>query len=214
MEAQNRILEIMEAQNAAGSDVALGSKTDSKSSATDTTSVSAISILKEISYLLQTNIIAMSKKYAASTSFTRPNDTTAYAVGDVVGTNAATNIEFTNMGVIGEDIFITVAKLRIDVAAIPSGMGSFRLHLFNVAPTAIADNAAFNLIAADRSKYIGYIDLDTTVDLGDTLFNFISNINIQATLVSTSLFGVLETRAVYTPTSQAVKTVTLKAVGA
>ena len=161
-----------------------------------------------------TGIIAKSKVYSSIQGFTRPNDTNAYSAGDVVGTSPGANIEFTNMGISGEDVFITSAKLRIDVSAIPSGMGSFRLHLFNAAPTAIDDNSPFNLIAADRTKYIDYIDIDTPNDLGDTLFISVNNVNIQTTLVSTSLYGVLETRAAYTPTAQVVKAIKLKAVGA
>ena len=160
------------------------------------------------------NIVAKSKVYSAYPSFTRPNDTNSYSAGDVVGTSPGANIEFTNMGVIGEDVFITSVKLRIDVSSIPSGMGSFRLHLFNAAPTAIDDNSPFNLIAADRTKYIDFIDLDTPNDFGDTLFISANNVNIQTTLVSTSIFGVLETRAAYTPTAQAAKAIKMKAVGA
>jgi hypothetical protein len=154
---------------------------------------------------------------AASTATqTRPANTTAYAANDVVGTDAATNMTFADIITQPGGVFTVLsADLRVDVAAIPAGMAGFRLHLYNAAPTAITDNLAFNLIAADRAKYLGSIMLNAPVDLGDTLFSHTDGINFTAKLAagSTTVYGVLETLTAYTPTSAAVKTVKLNAVG-
>ena len=151
-------------------------------------------------------------------SHTRPNDTTAYAALDVLGTTVTGTLTFANVlppNVAGCGFIVTGVWMRIDVAAIPSTMGGLRLHMFNAAPADIADNAAFNVPAADRTKYLGYIDIDLPLDLGDTLYIEMNNVNFQRRLAagSTTLYGVLQTLAAYTPTAQAVKTIGLEVVG-
>ena len=147
-----------------------------------------------------------------SVSQTRPNDTTAYAALDVVGQGPAANIVFSNIVADEGGAFVIFgARLRIDVAAVPAGMSNFRLHLYNAAPTAIADNAAYNLPAADRAKYLGYVEISGLLDIGDTLWAETDNINFTGKLAaaSTTLYGILQTVAAYTPTASVVKTVTL-----
>lgn len=149
-----------------------------------------------------------------SSSTTRPNDTTAYTALDVVGTSPVTNIEFANVtGVAGSSVIVTGVALRIDVNAVPSGMTGFRLHLYDSEPTAIADNSAFNLPSGDRSKYIGYIDIDTPIDMGDTLYIENLNVNKQVKTVTTSIYGILQTMGAFTPSAQTVKTIKLRVVG-
>lgn len=147
---------------------------------------------------------------AVSKTTTRPANTTAYSVGDVVGEDPAANLVFNNVSsVSGATVIITGASLQARVGTTPSGYGNFRLHLYNQAPTAIVDNAAFNLPSGDRSKYLGYIEFETPEDLGDTLWSRVNNINMQAELSTTSLFGILETRSAFTPSSGAEKELTL-----
>jgi hypothetical protein len=153
----------------------------------------------------------------SSASFTRPATTPTYSVGDVVGTNPATNLTFDNVSnVVGGCVFITTASLEIDAAAVISGMSNFRLHLFNAAPTAIADDAAFNLIAADRYKYLGYIELPTPSDIGDTLWGETSGINkqIQLATASTTIYGVLTTNGSYAAVASTISKITLNTIGA
>lgn len=152
-----------------------------------------------------------SPSFISSASMTRPADTTPYTAGDVVGPAVTANLEFANCGGInGAALLITGAMLRIDVNAVPSGMVSFRLHLYNAAPTALADNAVFNLIEADRAKYLGFLVIQDPVDMGDTLWGQSDNINIKRSLgAGTTLYGVLQTVGGYTPASATVKTVTI-----
>jgi hypothetical protein len=82
-------------------------------------------------------------------------------------------------------------------------MGAFRLHLYMESPTAILDNAAFDLVSGDVGKYAGYIDLATPQDFGSIL---VTQADYPGTLIklaagSTSLFAELETRVAYTPAS-------------
>lgn len=151
-----------------------------------------------------------------SANFTRANNTTAYTAGDVVGAAVTANISFDNVSSVTAGRFMIVgANLRIDINAIPSGMGSYRLHLYNAAPTAIADNAAYNLPSGDRAKYLGFITIDTPQDLGDTVWAQTDNINFEGKLAagSTTLYGILTTLAAWTPAASTVFTVMLKVVG-
>lgn len=153
---------------------------------------------------------------SGSDSQTRPNNTDAYTASDVVGESPAANLEFSDWaGVATGHVLILGARLRIDGNAVISGMGSYRLHLYNAAPTAIADNAAYNLPAADRSKYLGYITLPTPVDLGDTIWSQVDNVNMKVRLASGSktIYGILETVGAYTPAAVTVHTVILEGIG-
>jgi hypothetical protein len=152
-----------------------------------------------------------------SQSVTRPNNTDAYTALDVIGTAVTSTLTFTDAFLqAGGHFIIMGASLRIDVNAVPSGMGSFKLHLYSALPTAIADNAAFNLAAADRDKYLGSIELDTPTDLGDTIYTQKDNINMKRKLAtdSTTIYGVLQTVNAFTPSANTVKTVKLHIVGA
>lgn len=150
---------------------------------------------------------------ASSASFTRPNDTTAYAANDVVAT-ATANLTFASvLPIAGQQFIITGATLEIDAAAVPAGMSGFKLYLYNALPTVIADNTAYNLPSADRAKYLGYIQISTPIDIGDTLWSQNDNINFNGKALTTSLYAILVTDAAYTPTSACVKTITLYTIG-
>lgn len=162
--------------------------------------------------------------YEATVTFTRPSNTTPYDALDVIGAADAgtpanagdARFELTNIGPAGGYVFLTDVLHRIDVAALPSGMGAFRLHFFNAQPTAILDNAAFNLVAADRAKYLGFVQINTPDDLGDTLWseNVQRNKRVKLADGLTSLWVELQTLNGYTPTSAAVKTLRVASVRA
>jgi len=156
--------------------------------------------------------------YSSQVSVTRPSDTNVYAPGDVIGssTGSTAAITLTNMGAANGHVIITDADLRIDVASVPTGMSSFRLHLYSATPaSAYGDNAAWDLPSTgnDRASYLGYIDFGTPQDLGSTLYVQASSINKKLLLgASTSLFAYLQTTAGYTPNSGSVYTVRLNAI--
>ena len=146
-----------------------------------------------------------------SDTITRPNDTTAYAVNDVVSTTAGEILEFSTGLSVGGSGIIMGSRMKVAVSAVPAGMSAFRLHLYNAAPTAIADNAAFNLPAADLGKYLGYITISTPIDLGDNIVSQDDNINFTFDLAAsdTKLYGILQTGGAFTPSASTVKTVLL-----
>jgi hypothetical protein len=148
--------------------------------------------------------------YHSKVTITRPANTDAYLAGDVVGGA----ITFPAIGSFAGDSFITSASLRINVSSVPAGMTSFRLHLYDVTPpSALADNAPWDLPSGDRASYLGYIDLGSLVNVGSTLYVQADQINKQVRLrADHALHGYLVTNGAYTPTSQAVKAVELHAV--
>jgi hypothetical protein len=153
-----------------------------------------------------------------STTKTRPTNTTAYTANDVVGDSNNAIWTFQNAGPAGQEVFITTAKLEIDITAIPSGMTSFRLYLYSVSPaSALADNAAFDLPSGDRPGFIGYMDLGSPADLGSTLYVQTDQINKQLKLAAgdSSLYGYLVTNGGFTPAANSeVYTVTLHTLSA
>ncbi len=144
-------------------------------------------------------------------SFTRPENITAYAANDAVGiadsgtpANAGSAIQTIATGLpAGSTLEFTDTTLRINLAAVTASMTTFFLHLYDASPTAILDNAAWDLVSADRTSYLGSLALGTPVDMGSTLFVQVSNIGkrVQLSASSTSLYGVLVTTGGYTPTS-------------
>ncbi len=143
--------------------------------------------------------------YGSRQSAARPADTTAYTAGDCVG--AAITFPVGPTG--GGEVIITSVSLEVDVTAVPSGMTSFNLQLYNVTPpSALADNAAWDLPAGDRTAYLGVVPILTPVDVGSTLY-IEGNTCKQITLLSANLFAYLVTVGGYTPSSAAVKAVTV-----
>lgn len=152
--------------------------------------------------------------YSSSVALTRKADTTAYTAGDVLGPESGTSALTFTAGAGAGEYLITSASLLVPLAAVPSGMGNFRLHLYNVTPpSAYADNAAWDLPAGDRASYLGYVDLGTPVDVGSTLYVEANQLNKQITLASASLFAYLQTQGGgYTPASGTIYTVGLHTV--
>lgn len=150
-------------------------------------------------------------------TLTRTADTNAYTANDVMGaaTGSTAALTFTNLcPVSGGTIMITSASFEHDASALISGESSFVLHLYNVTPpSALGDNAAFDLPSGDRSAYLGSINLGTPVDLGSTLYVATDGINKQIKCAGTNIYGYLVTVGAFTPASAAVHVVTLHAVG-
>lgn len=157
-------------------------------------------------------VLQSSTAFSVLGTFTRPANVTAYTALDVVGGA----ITFTAIGASGGHVLLTEAHLRLDIAAIPSGMTSFRLYLYDVTPpSAIADNAAFDIASGDRASYLGYIDLGTVQDIGSTLLTAPINPALQIKLNgSANVFGYLVTAGAFTPANNSeVYNIALRSVG-
>jgi hypothetical protein len=140
---------------------------------------------------------SLSTGYRSQPTVTRPANQTPYTAGDVVGGV----IEFTNIGPAGGHIWITSVDLMAYISAIPSGMTSMRLRVYDASPaSAIADNSPWDLPSGDRANYLGYIDIGSLVDEGSTCA-VQTDVSKQFKLAanSSSLFAYLVTNGGYTP---------------
>lgn len=156
-------------------------------------------------------MISAQTGFSITKAVTRPDNATAYTANDVVGPAAAA-IEFPDIGNRGRTVFITGTRLLIESTGIISGEANYDLHLYSVTPpSALADNAAFDLPSGDRASYLGKITLGTPVDIGSTLFIEQNNLNkgVRVGSGSNSLFGYLVTTGAYTPTALRVYNITL-----
>ncbi len=153
-----------------------------------------------------------SQAYASPVSVTLATGA-AHIANDVVGATAAA-ITFPSIcPAASREIVLTSASLRYNTTAVPAGMTSFRLYLYNVTPpSALADDAPFDLPAGDRASFLGYVDLGTPVDLGSTLYVETNGIQKQLACASTSIFGYLVTNGAYTTVTADVVVITLHAV--
>lgn len=150
--------------------------------------------------------------YYAQVSKTRPANTTAYSDGDVVGATDAI-WTFPNMGAAGKTTILTGFDLRIDIAGLPTGMDTFRWELYSSAPTAIADNAPFDLIAADRAIYLGYISVTKPVARTSTAYvQSAVGFSKPIRMAGTSLIALLVTDKGYTPLMSTVYTASFQGV--
>jgi len=144
------------------------------------------------------------KAYRSTVTITRPSNTTAYTAGDVVGdTGGSAILTLSNIGPSGGYVLVQSAALIFSDNTVPSGMGSFRVHFYSASPTAIADNAAFDLVSGERANYMGFIDMPTPSDFGSTLYSQVDYPGrlIKLAAASTTLYAEIETRGAYTPVS-------------
>lgn len=149
---------------------------------------------------------------SASVTVTRPANTTAYGALDVVGPASGTSaLAFGNVGPAdGGDVLIRGVSLRIDATALIASEAGYRLHFYNVTPpSALADNAPWDLPSGDRDAYLGFLDTGTIVDLGSTLWVESNGLAKPVKLLSGTLYAYLATIAAHTPTSARVYTATV-----
>lgn len=149
--------------------------------------------------------------FISTVSFTRPNNATPYTANDVVGPAAAALTLNATKGDSGRVIAV-VSSVLIQYGAFVSGETSFNLHLYNATPpSALADNAAFDLPSGDRSNYLGFIPLGTIAAIGTSSAGVATN-NIWSYLPVggySQLFAYLQTVGAWTPVANTVFSVSL-----
>lgn len=167
---------------------------------------------------------------APSASFTRPSDTTQYASGDLVANSTSAGsvlaMQF-NIGAPTNDatvkFFIVAARLHATKATITAA--SFRLHLYTATPTftSSGDNGVYGtVVATGNANWIASFDFvlealhaDGAAGVGTPTSGVITpQILTGRTPGSDSyLYGLLEARDTYTPSSAEVFTVRLLVEG-
>src|ERR1043166_3581382 len=93
-----------------------------------------------------------------SASFTRPNDTTAYASGDLVATSTTAGsvvplqIDLGNVAAVGHGI-TRIPRARLTKSGTSPTNANFRIHLYEAAPTPQnGDNGAWSTDRAARDR--------------------------------------------------------------
>jgi hypothetical protein len=137
-----------------------------------------------------------------SDSFTRPDNTTEYAAGDVVSDSAVTPT-LLDFGTLKHNaVKIVNAQLFIYLNAAIAGMDTWTLHLYRAAITAKNDNSAWDCIAADRVNYIGNFQFAACTDVGSTIISQKTAINQIYDCPNKKLYGILETDGGFVPSAE------------
>lgn len=141
---------------------------------------------------------------SALCEFTRPANTTAYAINQTVAnsTTAATILSFPLARIAGGSGYINKARIETNDNTDTS---QYRLHLFHTAPTMPNDGAAFTLLWTNRNKRIGIIDFDALVTEGTgsdaARQQNTSPLFFQCAPGDANVYGILETLTARTPGS-------------
>jgi hypothetical protein len=153
------------------------------------------------------------KMSVCTATLTRPADTAAYAALDAVSnsTSAPVPLTFTDIAPVvggnGGSGYIVKARMMTDQATFT---GRIRLHLYTASPTAINDNAAHTMLWANRANRIGSIDFPAAATEGsgsNAAFAIATpgtgNIALafKCATGDQSLYGLVETRDIFTPAS-------------
>jgi hypothetical protein len=132
---------------------------------------------------------------SAMVQFLRPADAVAYSIGDQISdtTGASNWLQFTEGQTCGGQVMDAILMTGASVAA------DYDLLLFDAAPTAVADNVAAGLVAADMQKLIGMFNFKTanksTVNVIDIYRGMDSSLAAYSPMVYYgSLYGLLIAR--------------------
>jgi len=156
----------------------------------------------------------------ASASFTRPNDTTAYASGDLVANSttagSVTPLQFAMPSKAGQGQTIII-RLRMSKTGTSVTNASFRVHMYESSPTpSNGDNGAW--LTDKAASYLGNIDVTTDKAFTDGAAGFgaaAAGAEMRLRLSSGStIFGLVEARGAYTPAAQEVFTITFETLDA
>ena len=147
------------------------------------------------------------RSFGANAIFSRPDDTTAYGAGDIIGTAKAAGGGITTLVAAGpsgvDGLMINSSTLLIGASAVPGGMTTLFLHLYKSSPPSVLqDGDTWDLPSGDRSAYLGALALGTPADVGASLFVAVDNIGKEVFMggnTGGALYAYLVTTAGFTP---------------
>jgi len=155
-----------------------------------------------------------------SASFTRPANTVAYATGNLVANSttagAVVPMSFPLTGISGTGQTI-VLRTRLSKTGTSPTNASFRLHLYEAAPVvANGDSGAWSTSKA--ANYLGNIDIASMFGFTDGCTGYgaaAAGAEMRMRLsAGTTLYGLIEARAAYTPGNAESFTVYLECLDA
>lgn len=153
-----------------------------------------------------------------SANFTRPNDTTAYAVGDLIANSTTAGsvapMSFANIARVAAGA-ASIIKARLSKTSTGITGASFLLHLYGASPTVTnGDNGAW--LSAQALTYLGAFEFSLTnmkVFSDGVSCNGITQTGYPITVdlaSGTTVYGLLEARGAYAPGNAETFTITLE----
>jgi hypothetical protein len=155
-----------------------------------------------------------------SANFTRPSDTTAYASGDLVA-NSTTAGSVTPLSWTAPRYATgsgQIKRVRLSKSNTTTTNAQFRVHFYTSSPTiANGDNAAWS---TSLSGYLGSVDCDMTGTSGRVFTDAAGVVGVPAVGTEitfdlssgSTIYGLVEARAAYTPANAEVFTCVLEIV--
>jgi hypothetical protein len=155
-----------------------------------------------------------------SAGFTRPNDTVAYAAGDLVANATAAGsvvplrIDLGNIVAVGHGM-TRIARARLTKSGTSPTNANYRIHLYEAAPAPQnGDNGAWS---TDRAvSWLGSIDVTSMLAFTDGCTgagSAAAGAEMFLRLAGGAIFALIEARAAYTPVANETFTLTLEDVG-
>lgn len=134
----------------------------------------------------------------------------AHKAGEVMSTDTGEILEFDTGLATGASGIILSSLLTLNQAPFANQAG-YTLHLFTAAPTIIADDAAWVLVAAELATYIGKLDISSMVTGTNASYALDIGHNLDFTLASgsTKLYGQLVCKGTDTTVNGKIMTVNL-----
>jgi len=167
-------------------------------------------------------VISNNSEVRLQASFTRPADTTAYAAGDLVANSTTAGsvvpLSFTSAVRTAGDC-VRIERVRVEKSSTSLTNASFRLHLFEASPVpTVGDNGVYNnagaLATSGVLNHAGTFPVTISWSGSDGAMGIgvpTTGSGVTASPTSgTTLFGLLEVTAAYTPVSGEVFYVVLE----
>ena len=155
----------------------------------------------------------MTQITAATATFTRPNDTNAYTIGDLVADNTTAGSVHPMQFTLPTANF-KLQRVGLVKSAASNTNATFRLHMYSAGPTVSnGDNGSWLTTA---SSYLGDVDIDATLRaFSDTAQGFglfaTSDVPVYLAINPATLliYALLEARGAYTPAANEIFTLSL-----
>lgn len=143
---------------------------------------------------------ALARGFAAPTaSFTRPTDTTAYAVGDLVANSVTAGLVAPLSLTVGRVTapWGRIKRVRLSKTTTVLTAAAFRAHFYAVSPTpANGDNAAWSTDQA--ATYVGAVGVTMDKAFTDGAFGM-ADCEIAYIAAAQTLYALIEAAAPYSP---------------